>query len=205
MDTTSQIEEQKPQKTEIEQFELNQAEVSTEAVKIRGIIEAILFATSEPVTVGQLHFFLKENFLINKKGIEKLLSEIKEDYTTAGRSFELVDVAGGYQLRTKTEYSAEIKRFLKISGHEKLSKASLETLAIIAYKQPISRAEIEKIRGVNIDGVMRILLEKELIYASGQKEVPGKPWLYSTTKNFLVTFGLKSIQELPPIGELNLN
>ncbi len=188
-----------------DQLELSQTGDIEEAQKIKGILEAILFASSEPITTGQFQFFLKETFLVTRKNVEDLLFQLKEEYDKSGRSFELVTQSEGYQLRTRSEYNESIKRFLKQATHEKLSKAALETLAIIAYKQPVTRAEIEKIRGVSVDGPMKILLEKDLIYPSGQRDVPGKPWLYSTTKTFLTVFNLKSLQELPPLGELNLN
>ncbi|MBN2145708.1 MAG: SMC-Scp complex subunit ScpB, partial [Candidatus Aureabacteria bacterium] len=103
------------------------------------------------------------------------------------------------------QFAPWVKKIIKAQHKERFSKSALETLAIIAYRQPISRAEIEEIRGVNVDGIMRFLLEKGLIQVSGKKDIPGKPWLYSTTKEFLVNFGLNSLQELPPLNELELN
>lgn len=188
-----------------EQFEFSQAETVAEAKKIKSIIEAVLFASHAPVTLGQIFYFLKESFLITKKDVEKFIEELKLEYDESKRSFELTELHDGFQLLTRKEFSPHIKKFLKISTTEKLSKSALETLAIIAYKQPITRAEIEQVRGVNIDGVMKVLIEKGLIQSAGQKDVPGKPQLYVTTKLFLTIFGLKSIGELPPIGEQNLN
>jgi segregation and condensation protein B len=177
-----------------------------DTLKVKAILESILFASGEPVSAKVLFNALKDDFSVSKKDITELIIELKEEYESSNRGFQLVSVAEGYQLKTKPPYSPWVKKVIKCSSsQEKLSKPALETLAIVAYKQPISRGEIEQIRGVNVDGTMRALIDKGLIFASGRKDIPGKPWLYSTTKAFLTIFGLKNLQELPPLGELNLN
>ncbi|EKD28887.1 MAG: segregation and condensation protein B, partial [uncultured bacterium] len=173
--------------------------------EIKSIIESLLFSANEPLSVTKIYFLLKEDFSVNKKYISTTIDFLKNEYDANMRGFEISEVSDGFILKTRKTYHIWIKKLHKERAHDALSKTALETLSIIAYKQPISRGEIEKIRGVNVDGAMKILLEKALICASGRKEVPGKPWLYSTTKNFLMAFGLKNLQELPPLGELSLN
>lgn len=174
--------------------------------RIKAIIESILFASTEPLSHNKILSVLKDDFPITKKDITAFIIELKEDYDKTERGFKIFSVAEGYILKTNSKYAKWVKKIVKTNlNNEKLSKPALETLAIIAYKQPISRAEIESIRGVNIDGTMKVLLDKGLIFVSGRKEIPGKPLLYSTTKVFLNVFGLKSIEELPTLGELSLN
>jgi segregation and condensation protein B len=184
-----------------------QLEIETVSQEVRknakGIIESVLFASSEPVSFSQLHDILKEGF--TQKEIREILNQMKEEYLQGERGIELFELNEGLQLKTRPQFAPWIRKIIKVQHKERFSKSALETLAIIAYKQPISRAEIEEIRGVNVDGVMRVLLEKGLIHVSGKKDIPGKPWLYSTTKEFLIHFGLKSLQELPPLNELTLN
>ena len=186
------------------EFQVSETQVQNETIK--PIIESILFATSEPVSLNNIYNVLKNDFSVTKKDLTYLLEDLRSVYNNKNRGFELVYIADGFQLKTKKEYVKWIeKSFKKKTTYERLSKSALETLSILAYKQPTTRAEIEDIRGVNVDGVMRVLLDKGLIFASGKKDSPGKPSLYSTTKLFLTTFGLKNLQELPPLGELNFN
>ena len=124
------------------------------------------------------------------------------DYDTQGRSFQIEEIAGGYQLFTKPEYYEWVAKLRKKSGETKLSQASLETLAIIAYKQPILRADLESIRGVQSGQIIRLLMEKDLVKVIGRDESLGHPLLYGTTKKFLEYFGLKDLQDLPKIEEL---
>ncbi|MFM7840561.1 MAG: SMC-Scp complex subunit ScpB, partial [Nitrospira sp.] len=118
-----------------------------------------------------------------------------------GRGVQLIEVAGGYQIVTRLEYASWIKRLAKAKAAPKLSRSGLESLAIIAYKQPIVRAEIEQIRGVEVSGVLRTLLERKLIRMVGRKDVPGRPIMYGTTKLFLQQFGLSELSQLPPLRE----
>jgi len=136
------------------------------------------------------------------KDLREIMSELKEEYDTLNRSFAIREVANGFQFYTKTEYSPWIKKFKKIRP-ARLSPATLETMAIIAYKQPITRAEIEDVRGVDAGGILRALLEKGLIKIIGKKDVPGKPLIYSTTPKFLTMFGLKALKDLPTLEDIS--
>jgi segregation and condensation protein B len=138
---------------------------------------------------------------IPKKDLQRMLGEMIEEYKTAPRGFTLIEVGGGYQFRTRTEYAEWVKKLKKIKPFA-LSQPSLETLAILAYKQPVLRTEIEKIRGVDSGGVLRTLLEKKLIKILGKKDVPGKPLVYGTSKRFLEMFGLKDLSGLPTLKDL---
>lgn len=136
------------------------------------------------------------------KELREIMSELKEEYNTLNRSFAIREVANGFQFYTKTEYSSWIKKFKKIRP-SRLSPATLETLAIVAYKQPLTRAEIEDVRGVDAGGILRALLEKNLIKIIGKKDVPGKPLIYSTTPKFLTMFGLKGLKDLPTLEDIS--
>ncbi len=188
-----------------EQLELSEELIAKSGHRLERILEALLFMALDPLPLSQIRSAIKAEFPLSKKAIEQILETLKQTYVREERSFELVQVAGGYQLRTKAEFSPWIRKIMKGQSAERLSKAALETLAVIAYKQPVTRAEIEEIRGVNVDAIMKVLLDKSFIHASGKKDIPGKPWQYSTTKNFLLHFGLKTLQELPSTGASNLN
>jgi segregation and condensation protein B len=133
--------------------------------------------------------------------VKQVLRCLQEDYEKAGRGVQLVEVAGGFQLVTRPEYAPWIKRLEKSKPAPKLSRSALESLAVIAYKQPIVRAEIEQIRGVETSGVLKTLLERKLVRIVGRKDEPGRPILYGTTKYFLQHFGLRDLSELPPLRE----
>jgi segregation and condensation protein B len=120
----------------------------------------------------------------------------------SGSGMQVMEVAGGYQLRSRPIHSEYINRFLERKRKQTLSGAALEALAIIAYKQPITRAEVEAIRGVGVDGVLKSILDKKLVKITGVKEVPGRPNLYGTTKHFLEYFGINSLKDLPPVGDI---
>ena len=124
------------------------------------------------------------------------------DFENSDRGFELVEISNGYQFRSKPEFADEIVNYNKEIKKFRLSKASLEVVAIVAYKQPITRVEIEQIRGVDCSGVINLLLDKRLLEIRGRKDVPGKPFLYATTNEFLETFNLKSLKELPTLKEI---
>jgi len=163
----------------------------------RSIIENILFIADSPITIEKIGEVF--NGEMNKGEIKKIMDELKTDYNARG--IQLVEIAEGYQLCTREEYAEWIKKFYKIDKGSKLSQASLETLSIIAYKQPITRIELEEIRGVDSGGVVRTLLEKNLIKNMGRKKVPGRPMMYGTTRKFLEYFGLKSLSDLPTLEE----
>jgi segregation and condensation protein B len=162
------------------------------------IIEAFLFASDKSLTAGEIHSWLPETTIPD---IRQSLEELRTDYDTMGRSFSLKEVAKGYQFRTKAEYAPHVLQMLKTSP-ARLSRAAFETLAIIAYKQPILRQEIERLRGVDVGGILRTLLEKDLIRIMGRKNLPGKPLIYGTTKKFLEVFDLKNINSLPKLKEI---
>lgn len=164
----------------------------------KGIIESILFVSDKPVTVDQFKQVMEE---LSAPDVEKIIQSLKEDYAQKVGGMVITEIAGGYQMLTNPSHASHIRNFYKTRTKEKLSRPSLETLAIIAYKQPVSRADIELVRGVNSDGVMAHLLGKALIKIVGRKEVAGRPFLYGTTKEFLEYFGLRSIEDLPKLEE----
>jgi segregation and condensation protein B len=165
---------------------------------IKNIIESLLLVTEEPLTIDRI-----KNILIEpgRKEIQNALTELSAEYEARKGGFLLREVAGGYQIRTRPEYREWIKRLIH-SKPLRLSKAALETLAIIAYKQPIIRSDIEHIRGVNCGGILRMLFERKLIRILGRKEIPGRPIIYATTKQFLETFDLKDLKDLPTPEEI---
>jgi len=157
-------------------------------------MEALLFSTHHPLTAGRLAELLD---IETTKAIRKAIKQLNESYESTGRSFRVENVAGGYQLLTLPEHGDLLKKLHQREIDAKLTKAALETLAIIAYKQPILRADIEAIRGVQCGETIRSLMEKHLVKIAGRAEVPGRPILYGTTKRFLELFGLNSIKDLP--------
>lgn len=165
---------------------------------IKNIIESLLFVSEDPLTIGSIKNVLS---IEDPKEIRNALSELAEDYEKRKGAFSLHEVAGGFQIRTRPEYNQWIKRLIQPKPH-RLSKAALETLAIIAYKQPIIRNDVEHIRGVDCGGVIRILLERKLIRVLGRKEIPGRPLIYGTTKQFLEVFDLKNLRDLPTPKEI---
>ncbi len=169
-------------------------------------IEALIFASEQPITGDEVLSCLKTvyGWELKKEQFQSLISELKEKYASEDHSFELIEIADGFQFLTKKEYHHIVNTLLQIKAKKRLSTAALETLSIIAYKQPISKSEIEHIRGVNCDYSMQKLLEKELIIISGKGDGPGKPLLYSTSKNFMDHFGLRSVKDLPQLKELHI-
>lgn len=170
-----------------------------ERTEIKLILESLLFSTETPMRLEKLNEIFPDTLL---KDLREIMSELKEEYDSLNRSFAIREVANGFQFYTKTEYSPWIKKFKKIRP-ARLSPATLETMAIIAYKQPITRAEIEDVRGVDAGGILRALLEKSLIKIIGKKDVPGKPLIYSTTPKFLTMFGLKGLKDLPTLEDIS--
>jgi segregation and condensation protein B len=176
----------------------NWKENPVERDQIKSVLESLLFVAEGPLTVQRLADVLGP---IDKKEIAGALQELQAELETQGRGFRLHEVAGGYQLRTPRE-NAEWVRKLQQSKGARMSRATLETLAIIAYKQPITRPEIEKIRGVDVDGVLTTLLERRLVRIAGRKEMAGRPFLYGTTREFLEVFNLKDLSHLPTLKEM---
>jgi len=162
-------------------------------------LEALLFATDEPLSLERLNSLLG----VEKKVIHETLRELGEEYTREERSFELREVGGGFELYTRPEFSELISLLYRGRKPPRLSQAALETLAIIAYKQPVTQSEITVIRGVDVEGVIETLLTRSLIEERGRGEGVGRPILYGTTQNFLRYFQLQGIEELPSrIGDL---
>ncbi len=165
---------------------------------LKKVIECIIFVSEKPLPIQRLLKVLPE---VKKTEVIECLEELISEWNSLDRGFTLHEVANGYQFRTNSEFSDEIVRFKEIKPF-RLSRAALEALAIIAYNQPITRLEVDQIRGVDSTGVIGVLLEKRLIEISGRKEVIGRPFLYTTTGEFLETFGLKSLSDLPSLKEL---
>jgi len=160
---------------------------------LKNIIESLLFVAEEPLTVDKLRTILET---VDSKDIRATLQLLADDYAQREGGFWLREVAGGWQIRSRPEYHEWIKRMLQPSP-QRLSRAALETLALIAYKQPIIRADIEHIRGVDCGGVLRQLMERKLIRVLGRREIAGRPLIYATTKLFLEMFDLKNLNDLP--------
>ena len=158
------------------------------------VMEALLLATHHPLTAGRLAELLD---LPSTKPIRRAIKELNSQYEATGRSFRIDQVAGGFQILTLPEFAEHLKKLHQREADAKLTKAALETLAIIAYKQPILRANIEAIRGVACGETVRSLMEKHLVKIAGRAEEPGRPILYGTTKRFLELFGLNSLKDLP--------
>ena len=163
------------------------------------ILEALLFSTHHPLTGQRLGELLD---IKSTKAIRKAVQDLNQQYEDSGRTFRVEQVAGGYQLLSLPEYGDILKRLHQREADAKLSKAALETLAIIAYKQPILRADVEAIRGVACGETIRSLMEKHLVNIAGRAEEPGRPILYGTTKRFLQLFGLNNLKDLPQSEEL---
>ena len=165
---------------------------------IKNIIESLLFVAEEPLAIERLTKIIPE---AQTAQIRQALEELAVEYEARQGGFFLNQVAGGYQFRTRPEHMQWITRLLQPKPLH-LSKAALETLAIIAYKQPVIRSDIEHIRGVDCGGVLRVLLERKFIRVLGRRELPGRPLIYATTKRFLEVFGLKNLEDLPTPKEI---
>lgn len=167
-------------------------------ISLKQIVECILFVSDSPLSLDRLYTLLEE---FEREEIRAAVEAISIDCTTARRGIELVQVAGGYQFRSRSEFADYIRRLKKLKP-ARFSPSSLETLAIIAYRQPVTRSEIEYFRGVDSGGVLKSLLDKKLIKIIGKKDVPGKPLIYGTTKEFMETFSLKDLSSLPTLREI---
>jgi segregation and condensation protein B len=167
--------------------------------KIKSVIEGLIFALSEPVTTKEL---LKVVENVTAQEIESAIDELEDEYSKRNRGFHLERIAGGVQFRTLPEISGYV-RAMKSIKPARLSRAALETLAIIAYNQPITRSGIEQIRGVESTGSIRSLIDRDLVEVVGKKDMPGRPLLYGATKRFLEVFGLKDLASLPPLKEID--
>jgi len=162
------------------------------------LLEAILFLSGEPVTLSSL----KDVAEMQDAELKKLMDELMTDYRERNGGVLIAEIANGYQMITNTVYAPWLKKFRVKSALTKLSASALETLAIIAYRQPVIKTEIEQLRSVNSDGVVKTLLDRKLVKILGKKEAPGRPLLYGTTKEFLQYFGLKDLAELPTLRDI---
>jgi segregation and condensation protein B len=173
-------------------------EEASQDAQLKAILEAIVYVTDEPLSAQQMAAALEQP--LDK--VKRLLDELVADFGKPERGLTVREVAGGYKMATKPEHHEAVRAFVKkLTPPLKLSLAALETLAVIAYKQPVTAPEIMEIRGVQGAGVLKTLLDRKLISESGRKNVVGKPILYKTTKDFLVQFGLKDLNELPTLKE----
>lgn len=170
----------------------------TERSEMEAALEAILFVSSAPVPRAKLLELFDEG---EREQAAEALEAVLARYAGDSRGVMVEDVGGGVRLATRPEMGGWLRRFFEVSGGTKLTMASLETMAIVAYRQPVTGPEIQELRGVNSAGVLKTLLERRLIRITGRKEVVGKPFLYGTTKEFLVHFGLNSLKDLPPLEE----
>lgn len=172
--------------------------MSADLIKV--IVEALLFSSDKPILIEQFKNVFTD---LESTQIRNILEELKLEYENDNRGLKIIEVAGGFQMVTAPSLATYLKKFYKQKHLERFSKPALETLAIIAYKQPVTRREIESIRSVNVDGVVKHLKDLGIIRISGRKQAPGRPFVYSTTREFLEYFGLKSLEELPKMEDFS--
>lgn len=168
-------------------------------MNVHQIVEAVLFASDAPLTAGEI---ARADEALDEDQVEDALQALKAEYDDAGRAFQVVELAEGHQILTRAEYAPYLERFDNVPRPSRLSGPALETLAIIAYRQPIGRLEIEYVRGVGASGVIRTLQERHLVDVVGRAEGLGRPLLYGTTRHFLEHFGFRSLEDLPRPEEL---
>ena len=167
--------------------------------QVKKIVEALLFVSQKPLTIEDIRQALDG---LDDEEIKKVVEELKDDYLKTERSFSIAEVAGGYQIITNPEFAPWIGKLFR-RDNVKLSIPALETLAIIAYKQPMTRGDLEQIRGVSVEGVLKTLLDKDLVRIRGRKDAPGRPITYGTTEEFLKNFGLKNLESLPKVRDFS--
>lgn len=191
-----------------EQTTIEKAELKI-PVTLKALVEALIFAAPEPLSVNQIRAIFQDAIVRNNgsqqiepETVRQSVTDLNLEYEKSGRPYRIVQIAGGYQFATLSDYAEWLGKLYKEQGRRKLSQSGVETLAIVAYKQPVTKAEIEKIRGVNCDYVIKTLLEKELLTVTGRAESVGRPLLYGTTKEFLKHFGLNDITDLPRPREI---
>lgn len=165
----------------------------------KAVIEALIFASDKPLTLEKMKGILD----LETTQIRKILEELSAEYEKSNRGIRVVEIAGGFQMIASPCFTPFLKKLYKDRRVEKFSQAALETMAIIAYKQPVTKREIEAIRDVNVDGVMKSLLQRDSIRVVGRKKAPGRPKVYGTTPQFLEFFGLKSLEELPKVEDFS--
>lgn len=182
-----------------ESYSIDPAASDAEA-RNQGVVEALLMASDRPLGASQIASLLDG---ARPGDVRAYVEGLNEQYGRTGRSFKIAEIAGGFLFTVHSEYGVWVRRLLKDKAPVRLSSAALETLAIIVFKQPVMKAEVEHIRGVSVDGVVRHLLEKGLIRIAGRSDAPGRPLLYGTTRDFLKHFGLKTLSDLPKVRELD--
>ena len=167
-------------------------------------IEALVFCAEDPITEKEIIDVLQEkiNEELDKEQVQDALEELRDKYDSSDHALELIEIAGGYQFLTKESFQPVIGTYLKQRSNKKLSKAAMETLSIIAYKQPTTKAVVERIRGVNCDYTIQKLLDKDLVAITGREDGPGRPLIYATSDKFMNYFGLKSIDDLPQLKDI---
>lgn len=171
--------------------------MKTDNRKLKSVLEAVLFASGEPLDIEKT----AKTLLVDKESIENSLSEMMEEYKKDTHGIELLNLAGKYQFATKEEFAPEIRAVLSMKKNTPLSSAAFEVLAIVAYNQPVTKAFIEQVRGVDCSGVIATLCQRNLIEEHGRLDLPGRPLLYCTTDNFLRCFEISSLDELPELPE----
>jgi segregation and condensation protein B len=169
--------------------------------EFKSVIESLIFASPSPLAADKICEVLEDE-MITPEAIESLVNELNEEYGASNRGFKIYKIAGGFEYRSNPEHGMYLTRLFNIKKSFKLSKSSLETLAVIAYNQPVTRIEIEMIRSVSVPHVLNKLLELELIKVVGERDTPGRPLLYGSTSKFLEYFGLNSLDDLPEISEI---
>jgi len=167
------------------------------SAELKSIAEALIFVADEPINAKAIADVID----VDREAVEKALAELVEEYDTRASGLQLREIAGGWQIATRPEHHENVRAYLKSKPSAKLSLASLETLAVIAYKQPVTVPEILEIRGVQSPSAIKTLLDKRLIVAKGRKETVGRPMMYGTSKEFLIQFGLKDLSELPSVED----
>lgn len=171
--------------------------MKTDKQKLKSVLEAVLFASGEPLDIEKT----AKTLLVDKESLENCLSEMMEEYKNDTHGIELLNLAGKYQFATKEEFAPEIRAVLSMKKNTPLSSAAFEVLAIVAYNQPVTKAFIEQVRGVDCSGVIATLCQRNLIEEHGRLDLPGRPLLYCTTDNFLRCFEISSLDELPELPE----
>lgn len=184
-----------------EEAPVEEADIATDSLdeqELKSIIESLLYVSQDPLTVDKVTSVLAGP---PKVVVNNAMRALQQDYDQDGRGLHIVEIAGGFSMVTRPDCAPWITRLQKVKASAKVSRSALETLAIIAYKQPMVRADIEQIRGVETSGVLRTLLDQKLIRMVGRKDIPGRPILYGTSKVFLQRFGLRDLRDLPPLRE----
>jgi len=167
--------------------------------QLKQVVEALIFASDIPITINQLKGFIEE---ATASEIKKAVNSLNLEYNKTGRAITIISVAGGFQMVTREAYTQWIRKLFIKRRKSRLSQAALETLSVIAFKQPVSKSEIEAIRGVGCDGVVKTLLERKLITITGRSDGPGRPLIYASTKEFLRYFGINDVSDLPKPREI---